>query len=108
MPRFKKFKDVYKPEAQYSLGMIDIYNIKNALATSIQLTDKILIEYEFFENKPTQIQNLLKEPLYITGISYSLRSDTDIEITVNSIKYTDKLISRLGQFVIVQNLTITG
>ena len=37
--------------------------------------------------------------LYITDISYDLRQDDSIQLTVNSIKYRDKVIGELVKLI---------
>ena len=41
----------------------------------------------------------LSQYLYITDISYDLRVPSDIQLTVNSIKYQEKLIQRLVKLI---------
>lgn len=90
-----QFEFLSKPEPNYAVSIIDIYNIDNTGLNKIEITDQISIESDIIESKPNEIRRLLSEKLYVSGISHDLRSDADISLIVNPIRYDDKLIKRL-------------
>ena len=53
---------------------------------------------EYYDENDS-IYNALKQYLFITDVSYSLRNDADINITVNNIKYQEKLLQSLVKLI---------
>lgn len=107
------FKDKQEPERGYSISLIDAYNsllintktdnnIKNwtrYLGQELKIGEGILIDVEEYYSDYDDIYKSLSQYLFITDISYGLRKDSDIQITVNTIKYQDKLIQRLVKLI---------
>ena len=89
-----KFELLSRPEPTYNLAMIDIYNLNNAGLNKVEITDKILLDSKVIEDKPGELQQLLNEQLYVSSISYNLRSDAEINLTVNPVRYDDVLLKR--------------
>lgn len=89
-----KFELLSRPEPTYNLAMIDIYNLNNAGLNKIEITDKILLDSKVIEDKPGELQQLLNEQLYVSSINYNLRSDAEINLTVNPVRYDDVLLKR--------------
>lgn len=93
------FKDKSKPETEYSITILDAYSLKGYSGEDIRVGYPILIDATEYQLENIQAQKAIDQYLFITDISYSLRSDLNISITVNSIKYDDKLIERLVKFI---------
>ena len=83
-----------QPENGYSISIIDISNILGYYGQEITIGDGIKIKTE-----ADALRNALSQYLFVTDISYDLRKDNGIQLTVNSIKYQDKLIQRLVKLI---------
>lgn len=93
------FKDKAAPEKQYNISIIDIYSLKGYNNQKIQVTDQIRLAGQDFYDEIDELKDLINQPLFVSEISYSLRSDGDIKLTVNVIKYQDKLIRKLVSLI---------
>ena len=93
------FKDKTAPEKQYNISVIDIYSLKGYNNQKIQVTDQIRLAGQDFYDEMDELKDLINQPLFVSEISYSLRSDGDIKLTVNTIKYQDKLIRKLVSLI---------
>lgn len=93
------FKDYTAPERQYNITVIDATSLKGYKGEEIRVGDGIQIDAQAYYNEYDQIFKSLSQYLFVTDISYTLRSPTDISLTVNSIKYQDKLIQRLVKLI---------
>ena len=92
-------KDKIQTENSYSLSLIDSHNLQGYKGQKIMIGDSIALAVNDFYDKIDDLYELLSQYLFITDISYSLRSDTDINITVNTIKYQDKLLQQLVKLI---------
>jgi hypothetical protein len=54
---------------------------------------------EIYDDPHSDIYKSLIQYLYITDISYDLRRDDNIQLTVNNIKYSDKVIGQLIKLI---------
>lgn len=93
------FQDKAAPEKQYNISVIDIYSLKGYNNQKIQVTDQIRLAGQDFYDEMDELKDLINQPLFVSEISYSLRSDGDIKLTVNVIKYQDKLIRKLVSLI---------
>ena len=93
------FKDMSEPEKGYTLSLIDVDNIKGYDGQELRIGDGILVDAEELYSETDDVQKAISQYLFITDISYDLRKDSDIALTVNSIKYQDKLIQRLAKLI---------
>lgn len=94
------FKDLSYPEREYSISMIN--NAKDFLnyqGQELHIGDPIQLASKEFYNQFDDIRISLDQLLFITDLKYNLREDNNISITVNSIKYQDKLIQRLIKLI---------
>ena len=59
--------------------------------------DRSYIEYDSNgkESKANKLKQLLMKTLFVTEISYSLRQDQAVTITVNPVRYSDIMLDRL-------------
>ena len=103
------FKDLSYPEKDYSLKVI---NSTQLLMTDesgsnwVKYADKeltigeaIAINSNDLYKNFDEVKRSLQQYLFITDISYTLRNDTDVQLTVNIIKYQDKIIRRLVNLI---------
>lgn len=94
------FKDYTEPENNYNISVIDPNTLKGYQGQELHIGDGIEINVDEIYNDPhSDIYKSLIQYLYITDISYNLRRDDDIQLTVNSIKYSDKVIGQLIKLI---------
>ena len=93
------FKGKSQPEANYSLTILDIFSLKGYNGEELRIGYPIMIDVTQYKIDNLNMQKAIDQYLFITDISYGLRSDTNISITVNSIKYDDKLIQKLVRLI---------
>ena len=86
-----------KPESSYTLTAIDVGALTGTSPFNLRLGDQIRILYEDKHAIYDEVYNAIKDPLYITSIAYSLRSDSDISFGIVASKATDKMIQRLAR-----------
>jgi hypothetical protein len=108
-----KFNELSEPEPNYNVSMLDVYNENASIRSNIEITDQIhlntqetgfVLEYNEYNALPKTINKdklicLLNKTLFITEISYSLRTDEKVSITVNPVRYGDILIDRLAKLL---------
>lgn len=88
------FKDYMIPERAYSITVINSHEL-DYHGEELRVGDPIRIKAEEYYNVYDSLYNSLAQYLFISDISYTLRTPTDFSLTVNNIKYEDKLLSRL-------------
>lgn len=93
------FKDLSEPEKGYTISLIDCNALRGYQGQELNIGDGIKVNVEEFYDEADIIKKALSQYLFITDISYDLRKDSDIQLTVNSIKYQDKLIQRLVKLI---------
>ena len=93
------FKDLYNPERQYNITIIDVNHLKGYSGQQLRIGDPIKVNADEYYDEYDDVKEALKQYLFISDLSYSLRSDADIGITVNTIKYQDKLLQRLVKLI---------
>lgn len=93
------FKDLSYPEKGYNISLIDIDNLKGYQGQELRIGDGILVDASEYYEENDIVKKGISQYLFITDISYDLRKDNDISLTVNSIKYQDKLIQRLAKLI---------
>lgn len=94
------FKDLSAPERGYSITLID--NINSCIGykgQELKIGDSIRLRANEFYEGFDDISSSLNQLLFITDIKYTLRKDADISLTVNAIKYQNKLIKRLARLI---------
>ena len=94
------FRDLSRPERGYNISIIDAAKLLGYKGQELHIGDSIQVDAEEFYDEYDDVKKTLSQHLFITDISYDLRKDTDIQLTVNSIKYQDKLIQRLAKLII--------
>ena len=94
------FKDLSRPERNYNIAVIDVSKLDGYRGQEINIGDPIQIDAEEYYDEYDDVKKTLSQYLFVTDVSYDLRKDTDIQLTVNSIKYQDKLIRRLAKLII--------
>ena len=93
------FKDMSYPENGYTLSLIDVDMLSGYHGQELHIGDGISINADEYDPDNQNIKHALSQYLFITDISYDLRKDSDVSLTVNSIKYQDKLIQRLVKLI---------
>jgi hypothetical protein len=93
------FKDKSQPELAYQITYINLDSLQGYYSTELKVGDGILLDVEDFYEEKDDVSKALSQYLFITDISYNLRSDADVQLTVNKIKYQDKLIRRLAKLI---------
>ena len=72
---------------------------ENYRGQELKIGESILVDAEEYYDRRDDLQRALSQYLFITDLSYDLRKDSDISLTVNAIKYQDKLIQRLVKLI---------
>lgn len=93
------FKDMSRPEKQYNISVIDVNTLKGYYGQEIRISDSIALQADEYTDNYDDLRTAISQFLYISDISYSLRSDDDIQLTVNTIKYQDKMIQKLAKLI---------
>jgi hypothetical protein len=94
------FKDYNQPESNYNISVIDSNTLKGYQGQELAIGDGIEVDAtELYDDAGSDIYKSLVQYLYITDISYDLRQDDSIQLTVNSIKYRDKVIGELVKLI---------
>lgn len=106
------FEDQKYPEKSYSISLIDLVKDVESLDTEdstfnqtyysgpeIRIGQGIKISTEDYTKDKDDVYEALSQLLFITDITRSLRDDGDCQLTVNTIKYQDKLIRRLAKLI---------
>ena len=92
-------KDKTRPERDYRITYINSSALDGYVDSELKIGDGILIDASEYYDEIDNVTSSLSQYLFITDISYDLRKDSDIQLTVNSIKYQDKLIQRLAKLI---------
>ena len=79
--------------------MIDIHSLTGYIGQELKPGQGILLDASEYYDEYDDLYAALSQYLFITDVSYSLRSDADISITVNSIKYQEKLLQSLVKLI---------
>ena len=93
---FRQYNDV---ERQYNIQTIDLAGLKGYDGQHIQVGDAIQLDADELYEAYDDIKTSLLQYLYVSDISYDLRKDSDIQLTVNDIKYSDKVIGELVKLI---------
>ena len=93
------FKDLSNPERNYSLTFIDINSLRGYEGQRLDIGTSIQLDINDYVEEYGDLSQALSQFLFISDISYDLRKDSDINLTVNIIKYQDKLIQRLAKLI---------
>lgn len=93
------FKDYTSPEKQYNITIIDAAALAGYHGQELRIGDNILLNTSDYYDIVDETYRALNQYLFISDISYNLRSDTDISLTVNTIKYQDKLLQSLVKLI---------
>ena len=92
-------KQYYQPETQYDITTINREDLTGP-GFIPKIGQGIEINPSYYQSVSSKIfSDALKQYLFVTDISYTLRSNSDIKLTVNSVKYSDKLIQRLATLI---------
>ncbi len=93
------FKDYTSPEKQYNITLIDAAALQGYNGQELHLGDGILIRTSDYYDAIDETYRALNQYLFISDINYELRKDTDIALTVNAIKYQDKLLQSIVKLI---------
>lgn len=117
----QKFQELREPEPNYNVSMLDVYNddlqlngkliISDQIGLSLSETDFVVGEDRSYTEyitkydangeaipeavKFNKLKQLIMKTLFVTEISYSLRQDQSVTITVNPVRYSDIMLDRL-------------
>ena len=92
------FKDKMHPEKQYNITIMDMNRVVGDRSL-FRIGEPIAINAQEYYDEPDDVFQALSQFLFITDISYTLRNDADIQLTVNSIKYQEKLLQQLVKLI---------
>ena len=96
-------KDLSQTERQYNITLLENkishFKLNNYQLQELHIGDPIAIKADNYYHQYDNIYNILKSYLFITDISYKLREDSSLKLTVNNLKYQDKLIQSLVKLI---------
>jgi len=94
------FKDYSQIESNYNITVIDPWTLSGYAGQELKIGDGIEVDAnELYDDQGSDVYKSLIQYLYITDINYDLRRDDNIQLTVNSIKYQDKVIGELVKLI---------
>ena len=93
------FKNKKEPEKAYTISLLDINSLNGYKGQELFPGQGILLKANDYYDANDSIYNALVQYLFITDVGYNLRNDGDISITVNSIKYEEKLLQSLVKLI---------
>ena len=93
------FKDKNQPERNYSITITDLCSLLGYNGEELTIGTAIQLDNLDYYVGSGLITSALEQLLFITDISYTLRVDTGVALTVNTIKYEDKLIEQIVKFI---------
>lgn len=93
------FKDYSSPEKNYNITVIDAASLNGYEGQELHVGDGILLNTSDYYDAVDETYRALNQYLFISDISYNLRQDTDISLTVNPIKYQDKLLQSIVKLI---------
>lgn len=93
------FKGKKQPEKNYNIAIIDTYSLIDYHGQELKPGQGIQINANDYYDENDDIYNALSQYLFITDVSYDLRKDMNVNITVNNIKYQEKLLQSLVKLI---------
>ena len=91
--------DTTIPERSYNMSIIDWHSLKGYDGHELRIGDPIKINADELYSDKDFVYQSLSQLLFISDISYTLRDPSSLSITVNNIKYSDKLINRVVSLI---------
>jgi hypothetical protein len=88
-----------RPEFNYNITINDVYSLWGYKSHMLSIGDPILLDTTSYYQEFDRLTTALNQYLFITDISYDLRTDFGISVTVNNLKYTDKLMQQLVSLI---------
>ena len=88
-----------RPEFNYNITINDVYSLWGYKSHMLNIGDPILLDTTSYYQEFDRLTTSLNQYLFITDISYDLRTDFGISVTVNNLKYTDKLMQQLVSLI---------
>ena len=82
----------------YFLAAVGFFISSTSYADSVMLNKEVAESSHFYEEED-DLKHILQQPLFITDINYTLRKDDEVKLTVNTVKYQDKMIQRLVNLI---------
>lgn len=96
-------KDMSQAERQYNITLLENkisnFRLNNYSSQELHIGDPIAIQADDYYHQYDNIYNILQSYLFISDISYKLREDSSLKLTVNNLKYQDKLIQSLVKLI---------
>ena len=86
-------------ERQYNIQTIDFASLKGYTGQHLRIGDAIQLDADELYDQYDDIKTSLLQYLFVSDINYDLRSDANISLTVNNIKYSDKVIGELVKLI---------
>lgn len=93
------FKDNRKPGRNYSISIINSSALLGYEGQPIYVGDSIKLSANEYYPEVDDVHEALDQYLFISDFNYTLRNEGEVQITVNEIKYQDKLIQSLAKLI---------
>ena len=95
------FKDLSYPQYTYNISVIDYADLQGYTGEELHISDSIRVDAaKYIKDSTLDIYKALQEYLFITDISYTLRQENTLSLTVDNVKYEDKLVNILASLVV--------
>lgn len=92
-------RDKTHPEENYTISLLDAYSLQGYRGQRIKIGDSIALDANEFYGEIDDLYKALTKFLFITDINYTLRDSANVNVTVNTIKYQDKLLQQLVKLI---------
>lgn len=89
------YKDYEKPQVQFSLTVFQFDQANSPL----RIGDQISLNVEDLYKEYSIIKEALENKLFITEISYNLRKKDSINLSIQTVSYQDRLLSKLIKLI---------
>lgn len=94
-----ELQQLTNPERSYSITISDIWKLRGYEGQHLHIGDPILIDVTHYFSDNSVLSQLVSEFLYISDINYTLRQYNGLGLTVNNLKYNEKLFQQLVKLI---------
>ena len=94
-----ELQQLVNPERNYSITISDIWKLRGYEGQHLYIGDPIMIDVTNYFSDNSVLSQLVSEYLYISDISYTLRQYNGLGLTVNNLKYNEKLFQQLVNLI---------
>jgi hypothetical protein len=96
---FLELQQLVNPERSYSITISDVCKLCGYEGQHLHIGDPIMVDATSYFSDNSVLSQLVSEYLYISDISYTLRQYNGLGLTVNNLKYNEKLFQQLVNLI---------